>query len=84
MTVPELISKLNLPHATVSALAEVELPENYSALKSSFFNKTPFFTDFAGSDATGISVLKLYLNWASEFSVSNLGLMAVRHRDIDV
>ena len=64
MTVSELVLKLNLPQATISALAEVELPDNHFELKSSFYNKTPIFTDFANSDPTGISVLNLYLNWA--------------------
>jgi len=64
MTVPELIARLNLPEQTATAIQYIPLPENHSALKSSFFLKTSLFSDFAKADPTGLTVLKLYLHWA--------------------
>lgn len=66
MTVSEITARLNLPAQTIAALQKISLPVNYAALKSSFYQNTSLFSDFAENDATGLTVLKLYLHWAIE------------------
>lgn len=64
MTVTELTTRLGLPAQTLAAIQEIPLPEHHAQLKSSFFNKTALFSDFANADPHGLAVLKLYLHWA--------------------
>lgn len=64
MTIPELITRLNLPAQTITAIQNITMPENHSELKDSFFRKTSLFDRFANADPTGLTVLKLYLCWA--------------------
>ena len=66
MTVSELTARLDLPEQTLQALQMVPMPGNASALKDSFFHQTDLFSGFAEADPTGLTVLKLYLHWASE------------------
>ena len=66
MTVSEFMTCLNLPAPTVYALQSIPLPENHAALKESFFLKTSLFEEFAEADPAGLTVLKLYLNWAAD------------------
>lgn len=74
MTASDLLARLNLPDQTIAAIQKNPMPENHAALKDSFFHKTSLFDDFAEADPTGLTVLKLYLHWASDTKARYDGL----------
>ena len=66
MTASDLVSRLHLPSQTRAALAHTPVPEHGLELKCSFFQRTPLFQKFAEADDSGLSVLRLYLDWLGD------------------
>lgn len=66
MIISDLVGELKLPKDTASAVMELGLPYNHFELKTSFFNKTSLFDDFAKADTKGLYVLRLYLQWLTD------------------
>ncbi len=76
MTLSTFIEKLNLPEQTVFAVRQRPLPPDHHDLKTSFFEKSSHFMEFAKSDPDGLTVLCLYLHWAAE-TMERYGKMGI-------